>query len=228
MSSNSDRLSISRRIPAPARRIFAIVADPRGHVRIDGSRMLLAAPDAEPLQGVGDTFEIEMDREPLGDLPLGKYKVVNTVTSFVRDVEVAWTPQAVGKRSVGHVWGYRLEAIGDMETDATCYCDWSAIPQECRKRLSWPVVPARMLERSLENLERIAAQPEIYKAWCAIEVGACRGVNTAFNTALASALSRCVCSGLGSWNRQRIPTPTQPRPRSVPQRHNQPQEPQAN
>jgi hypothetical protein len=34
MSSNSDRLSVSRRIPASARRIFAIVADPRGHVRI--------------------------------------------------------------------------------------------------------------------------------------------------------------------------------------------------
>jgi hypothetical protein len=160
MSSNSDRLSVSRRISASARRIFAIVADPRGHVQIDGSGMLLASSEAKPLQGVGDTFEMNMDREPLGDLPLGKYKVINTVTSFVQDVEVAWTPQALGKASVGHIWGYQLEAIGDLETEVTCYCDWSAIPQEWRERFSWPVIPAWMLERSLANLERIATQPE--------------------------------------------------------------------
>src|SRR6266851_5605678 len=161
MSSNSDRLSVSRRISASAAVIFAIVADPRGHVQIDGSGMLLASSDARPLQRAGDIFEMDMDREPLGDLPIGKYKVINTVTSFVQDVEVAWTPQALGRPSAGQVWGYQLEAIGDKETEVTCYCDWSAIPQEYRERFSWPVVPAWMLERSLANLERVATQPEI-------------------------------------------------------------------
>ena len=28
---------------------------------------------------MGDTFEIAMDREPLGDVPMGKYKVLDTV-----------------------------------------------------------------------------------------------------------------------------------------------------
>jgi hypothetical protein len=149
---------VTRRIAAPARRIFEIVADPQGHVDIDGSGMLMAAPDASPLRAVGDTFEMDMDREPLGDLPLGKYKVVNTVTTLVQDVEVAWTVAAPGKPSAGHVWGYRLEPISDNETEVTNYYDWSAVSQEWRERFSWPVVPPAMFEQTLVNLERVATQ----------------------------------------------------------------------
>lgn len=165
-----DRLDVSRRIAATAERIFAIVADPRGHVDIDGSGMLLAAPDAKPLRAVGDTFEVEMDREPLGDLPTGRYKVINTVTAFVPGVEVAWTVTPPGQPPAGHVWGYHLERINDEETEVTSYCDWSAVSAQRRERyvrradalrpLSWPVVPASMLERSLANLERIATQEQ--------------------------------------------------------------------
>ncbi len=100
---DSDRITVSRRIAAPADRIFAIVADPRRHVDIDGSGMLVAAPDAKPLRAVGDTFEMNMEREPLGDIPLGKYTVINTVTSIVPGVEVAWTVAPPGQPSVGHV-----------------------------------------------------------------------------------------------------------------------------
>jgi len=31
-----------------------------------------------------------MDREPLGDVPMGKYKVLNTVTRIVPDELVEW------------------------------------------------------------------------------------------------------------------------------------------
>ena len=164
----ADRIAVSRRIPAPAERIFAIVADPRRHVDIDGSGMLVAAPDAKPLRAVGDTFEIHMDREPLGDIAIGTYKVINTVTALVPGVEVARTVAPPGEPPVGHLWGYHLERINDDETEVTNYCDWSAVSAEARERylhrddalrlLSWPVVPASMLERSLANLERIATQ----------------------------------------------------------------------
>lgn len=160
----SDRLTVSRRIAAPADRIFGILTDPRRHVEIDGSGMLMAAPDAKPLRAVGDTFEMNMDREPLGDLPLGKYTVINTVASIVPGVELAWTVVAPGQPFVGHLWGYHLQPVNDNETVVSNYCDWSAVSPESRDRLarrgiSWPVVPAAMLERSLANLEHIATQP---------------------------------------------------------------------
>ncbi len=78
----SERIEISRIIPAPASEIFRTIASSQGHVAIDGSGMLLAATRTEHLTSVGDTFEINMDREPLGDVPLGKYTVVNTVTKI--------------------------------------------------------------------------------------------------------------------------------------------------
>ena len=81
---SSDRVSATRRIAAPASKLFEIVSSPAGHVQIDGSGMLEAAPDAKPLTAVGDTFDMDMDRTPLGDIPnLTKYKVRNTVTQFV-------------------------------------------------------------------------------------------------------------------------------------------------
>ena len=47
--------------------------------------MLEAAPGVRRFTAVGDTFEMDMDREPLGDVPMGKYQVLNTVTRIVPD-----------------------------------------------------------------------------------------------------------------------------------------------
>ena len=76
-----DRVSATRRIAAPASKLFAVVSNPAGHVEIDGSGMLEATPDARPRTGVGETFDMVMDGEPLGDIPdMGRYKVRNSVT----------------------------------------------------------------------------------------------------------------------------------------------------
>ena len=58
-------------------------------------------------------------------------------------------------RSVGHDYGYRLDPVGAAETVVTNYCDWTAVPEQWRQRVNWPVVPPEMLERSLLNLQRI-------------------------------------------------------------------------
>ena len=155
----TDRMSITRRIAAPVERIFALVSSPQGHVDIDGSGMLVATDDADTPRAVGDTFEMHMDREPLGDLPLGRYTVCNTVTVFEQDREFAWTVGAVGRTPIGHVYGYRLEPVDEATTDVTSYYDWSAISDKWRERVSWPVVPKEMLEASLDNLERLATGP---------------------------------------------------------------------
>ena len=68
------------------------------HVELDGSEMLLASPDASPLRAVGDSFDMKMDREPLGDIPLGKYEVHCEVTAIEPDSLLEWN---VGLRDSG-------------------------------------------------------------------------------------------------------------------------------
>lgn len=152
------RVSASRRIKASAHALFEIVSSPEGHVRIDGSGMLEAAPDAQPLEAVGDVFDIDMDRTPLNDIPgLVKYKVRNTVTQIVPDQLVEWTVGGVDQAPLGHVYGWKLDAVSDNETDVINYCDWTNITPELRaRRPDWPIVPVAMLEQSVARLDNIA------------------------------------------------------------------------
>lgn len=156
---STDRVSATRRIAAPASTLFLIVSNPAGHVEIDGSGMLEAAPDARQLTTVGETFDMDMDREPLGDIPnLTKYQVQNTVTQIIPDRLFEWGIGGAGRPPLGHVYGWLLEPLSDTETDVTNYCDWSNIPDDLRAAREWPIVPVSMLEKSVANLERIATQ----------------------------------------------------------------------
>jgi uncharacterized protein YndB with AHSA1/START domain len=154
------RVSLKRRIDAGAAEIFRIVTDPRMHVEIDGSGMLVAAPEAQPLTAVGDTFDVDMDRESLGDLPMGKYKVRNTVTELVPDSVLEWNVGGVDQPPVGHVYGYELQPTGPQQTEVTLYCDWTGV-RAGRIRDRFPIVPVHMLEKSLENLERIVTDTSL-------------------------------------------------------------------
>jgi uncharacterized protein YndB with AHSA1/START domain len=154
---SAERVSATRRIAAPAAAIYAIVSDPEGHVRIDGSGMLEAAPDARPLTAVGDTFDIAMDRTPLNDIPgLVKYSVRNTVTQIEPDRLVEWTIGSPDQPPLGHVYGWELVPIDETHTDVTNYCDWTNIVEALRARgRTWPIVPVSMLEESVAKLERL-------------------------------------------------------------------------
>ncbi|MFJ8019428.1 polyketide cyclase [Streptomyces sp. NPDC096311] len=156
--SDSERIAATRRIAASASTIFDLVTDPNGHVHIDGSGMLVAARNAGRLRNVGDTFEMDMDREPLGDLPMGKYRVQNTVTRIAPDAQLEWAVGRVGEPPFGHVYGYLLHAVGERETEVTSYCDWSGMSAEIKEAMSWPVVPVDALVNSLENLDHIVAE----------------------------------------------------------------------
>ena len=153
--SDADRVTVHRRIAAPAGEIFTVICHPDMHVEIDGSGMLVAAPDAKPLRQVGDTFAMDMDREPLGDIPLGKYQVLNTVTRIEPGRVLEWNVGGMGSGPLGHFYGYELVVVSDGETDVIHYCDWSGIPDEVHEVLTFPVIPVQMLEASLENLDRI-------------------------------------------------------------------------
>src|SRR5262245_4680709 len=86
----TDRIEVTRPIPAPPSAIFDVVRSPAGHVAIDASGMLQDFT-GEPAEQVGDTLVIHMDRESLNDFPLGKYDVTVHIITFERDQEVAWT-----------------------------------------------------------------------------------------------------------------------------------------
>jgi len=156
---SNERVSATRRIAAPAHTIFQIVSNPAGHVEIDGSAMLEAASENKQLSSVGETFDMDMDRAPLGDIPdMSKYKVRNTVTKIVPDRLFEWGVGSADRPMFGHVYGWSIEPVSETECDVTNYCDWTGISEEMRSRRAWPVVPPEMLEKSVENLERIATQ----------------------------------------------------------------------
>ncbi|MCX4098552.1 SRPBCC family protein [Nocardia sp. alder85J] len=145
------RIEASREIAAPPEKVFEVLCDPRGHVTIDSSGMLQSA-DGEPAEKAGDTFVVHMDRESLGDMPLGKYDVTVTITEFDRDTHIEWT---VGAQTIqlDHRYGYRLtpSATGTL---VTSYCDWSRTPEKYLSALTFPVVPQFALRATLGILAR--------------------------------------------------------------------------
>ena len=147
-----ERHEVSRTIPADAATIFSIVSSPSGHVAIDASGMLQDST-GEPATAVGDEFVIHMDRESLGDLPMGKYDVTVTITAYERDRFITWEVSGPGFPSIGHYYGYRLEPTSDATTVTSIY-DWAAVADDLKPY--WPVVPLSALKATLGILERTA------------------------------------------------------------------------
>ena len=147
-----ERIEVERTIPAPPEAIFRVLADPQGHVAIDGSGMLLDAT-GDPVTGVGDTFVVHMDREALNDYPLGKYDVTVRIATFEQDQEIAWTIEGVIKPPIGHVYGYWLEP-SDEGTVVTSYYDWSNIEESWREADIFPVISEATIRATLGVLAR--------------------------------------------------------------------------
>jgi len=147
-----ERIEVSRLVPAAPGAIFEVLTDPMGHVDIDASGMLMDA-EGERVTKAGDRFAVHMDREALGDRPLGKYDVEVVITEFVPDAEIAWTVETRTGVNVRHIYGYRLEPAAGG-TLVTSYYDWSEIDEEWRRSNAFPVVPESALKATLGILER--------------------------------------------------------------------------
>jgi hypothetical protein len=148
-----ERFEVQRTIPADATAIFDVVRSPEGHVAIDASGMLQDAT-GEPAGAVGDTFVIHMDRESLGDLPMGKYDVTVTITGYEQDRFITWEVSAPNFPSLGHYYGYRLEPA-DGGTLVTSIYDWSQVSDDWRgPDGTWPIIPESALKATLGILER--------------------------------------------------------------------------
>ncbi|ORM38022.1 SRPBCC family protein [Williamsia sp. 1135] len=149
----NDRLDVQRVIAASPSDIFAVLSDPQGHVAIDASGMLMDAT-GERVRAAGDTFVVHMDREALGDFPMGKYDVTVTIASLVPDQEISWTILGRVRPQIGHVYGYRLEPADDGATTVTSFYDWSEIHEEWREKGIFPVIAEESLRATLGILDR--------------------------------------------------------------------------
>lgn len=141
MADDCTPVEVSRRIEAPAARIFAILADPDRHLEIDGSGMLQGLASGSAISGVGDVFSMKMYFEPLGD-----YVMINRVVEYVIDRRIGWEPApgdgasaqngdfAVGV-APGHRWSFDLNPDGEAATVVTEIYDCCAAPQALRRAL---------------------------------------------------------------------------------------------
>ena len=148
----SERFEVQRIVAVEASTIFRVLCDPRGHVAIDSSGMLIHAT-GEPVRRVGDSFVVHMDREALNDYPLGRYDVTVTITTFEADREIAWTILGQIEPPIGHVFGYRLEPV-DGATLVTSYYDWSSIDPVWQQAQIFPVLSESTLRATLGILAR--------------------------------------------------------------------------
>jgi len=97
--SSSRSISVSRVIHAPASRIFNLLADPRQHVRLDGSGSVSSVKNAPERLALGSTFSMHMK------MGLG-YVTRNRVVEFEENRRIAWHHVAQ------FVWRYELEEVG--------------------------------------------------------------------------------------------------------------------
>ena len=155
MATTSERLEVQRTIGADPAAIFKVLSDPRGHVAIDSSGMLMSAT-GDPVAAVGDTFVVHMDRESLNDFPMGLYDVTVVITKLVADREIAWTIEGQIKPPIGHVYGYTIEPVDDG-TLVTSYYDWSGIDETWREAGIFPVISEGALRATLGILARTVA-----------------------------------------------------------------------
>jgi hypothetical protein len=150
-----ERLEVSRAIAADAATIFALLRDPKGHVAVDATGMLMSAT-GEPATAVGDSLVVHMDRDALRDFELGEYDVVVTYVTYDPDREIAWTVGMAPGQQFGHVYGYRLEPIAEG-TLVTHYYDWSQITEDIKAFATFPVISETALRATLGILARTVA-----------------------------------------------------------------------
>ncbi|HWE55744.1 MAG TPA: SRPBCC family protein [Acidimicrobiales bacterium] len=150
MTGSRDVVSVDRVIPAPARAIFDLLADPARHRQIDGSGTVRdpRAGDGGKRLGLGSRFGMSMKM----GVP---YAMESTVIEFDEPRLIAWQttgPTRLGRMVGGRIWRYRLEEV-DAGTKVTESWDISR-----ESSLTRPMVRSaakKTAENMAATLERI-------------------------------------------------------------------------
>lgn len=143
----SDVESVERIIPAPAARIFELIATPSRHNEIDGSGTVRQAKGSSGVVTLGSKFGMSMK---LG-IP---YSMVNEVIEFEPNRLIAWQTRPplgfMAKLAGGRIWRYELE---EVEGGTKVRESWD-ISQEVIKAAVRPL-RKKTIEAMTKTLERI-------------------------------------------------------------------------
>lgn len=144
----TDQVSDSIWIDAPPGVVFAILATPRQHSRIDGSgsvQSLLRGPDR--ITATGDSFAVRMK---LFGVP---YVIVNRVVEFEPDRLIAW------RHFTANRWRYELTPA-DGGTKVTETFDMSRADRVTDAVVRWAKFPERNQQGITETLARLKQAAE--------------------------------------------------------------------
>ena len=142
-------ISESITVDAPPSVVFAILADPRQHSRIDGSGSVgsvLTAP--ERITRKGETFVVRMK---LFGVP---YVIRNRVVEFEPERRIAW------RHFTANRWRYELEPTADGGTRITETFDPTRADGITDAVVRWAKFPERNREGILGTLQRLKAAAE--------------------------------------------------------------------
>ena len=141
-------ISESTTVDAPPAVVFAILADPRQHSRIDGSGSVgsvIAGPDR--ITAKGETFTVRMK---LFGVP---YLIRNRVVEFEADRRIAW------RHFTANRWRYELEPTADGGTKVTETFDTSranGITDAVVRAAKFPERNREGIRGTLERLKKAA------------------------------------------------------------------------
>lgn len=125
-------------IDAPASVIFAILADPRQHSRIDGSGTIQSIATGPERLHLGAEFGVQMKRG------LG-YKTLNRVVEFEPDALISW------KHRGAHRWRYELAPAGGGQSGTRVTETWDGSRYTGLARWIFTLSGLKSTQRSIEQ-----------------------------------------------------------------------------
>jgi uncharacterized protein YndB with AHSA1/START domain len=151
-----EKLTAQRRIDAPARTVFDLLADPATHVAIDGTGWVRGPLlKGTRITAEGEVFDMAMYHPQHPD---GDYEIANRVVAFEPPAAIEWEPGFYledGQRDSGRwTWRYDLAEV-DGQTDVTLTYDWSNATPEAREQFQFPIFGVEKLTESLDNLAKL-------------------------------------------------------------------------
>jgi uncharacterized protein YndB with AHSA1/START domain len=153
-------VSVSRRIEAPADRLFALLTDSANHPLVDGSGMVREPTPAVRVSRAGDAFVMSMHHERFGD-----YQMRNEVVEYEAGRRLTWEPVRVAaspeeQAEIGdparYRWGYELSPDGPGATLVTETFDCTRSPQDLREAVQEGEGWRDAMTASLARLELLA------------------------------------------------------------------------
>ncbi len=150
-----DTVSVERVIKAPAREIFALLADAGRHSSFDGSGTVDHADQTSIPLELDTTFSMRMRGRP--ETLFVPYTTSNTVIEFEPDRRIAWQSSTLGGLVGGRIWRYELTPT----TDGTLVREtWDVSRDRQRPILKMGSMPRQTEDAMRATLARIAALVE--------------------------------------------------------------------